>query len=216
MHKAKRASMRLALVGWLGLLGTAMSAAPAVAAAPPERVLPDSTIFLFKINDAKEFREAFKGSHYGQLWNDPGMKDFRHDLTEKLQEATKALKEKVGVSVSELLELPQGAVSLAVLSREDPDLPIAVAVMADAGENKDKMAEVMDKAMKQAEQAGAKVSQEMFNGLTIHILRESPEQKAKEKDEEKDDDKSPDMSIAWTQSGSQFYICAGSPGGEST
>ena len=47
---------------------------------PPERVLPDSTIFLFKINDVKAFREAFRGSHYGQLWNDPAMKDFRDDL----------------------------------------------------------------------------------------------------------------------------------------
>ncbi len=174
MHTAKRAMRRLALVGWLGLLGTAMSAAPAHGRRAPERVLPDSTIFVFKINDAKKFREAFRGSHYGQLWNDPAMKDFRDDLGQKLEDAAKPLKEKIGVSLGELLELPQGPVTVAVVSRDDPKLPIAFAIMADAGDNKDKMADVLTKATKQAEEAGAKASQETFNGLTLHILRERP------------------------------------------
>jgi hypothetical protein len=214
MLKAKRAKSRLALVGWLGLLGAAWSAAPARAATPPERVLPDSTILLFKVNDAKGFREAFRGSHYGQLWHDPAMKDFRDDLSQKLEEGAKSLKEKVGVSLRELLELPQGAVTLAVLSRDDPKLPIAVAIMADAGDNKDKMAEVLAKATKQAEEAGAKTSQESFNGLTIHILREAPGDKPKEKDQEKGGSKGPDVSLAWTQSDNVFYFTGASTGAE--
>lgn len=216
MHKAKRASTRLALVGWLGLLGSAILGAPALAAAPPERVLPDSTIFLFKINDAKQLREAFRGSHYGQLWHDPAMKDFREDLTQKLEESARPLKEKIGVSLTEMVELPEGPVSLAVLSRDDPKLPVAFVVMADAGGNKDKMAEVMDKAMKQADQAGAKISQEMFNGQTIHILRESPEEKAKKEAQKKegDDDDDPEIGVAWTQADSVFYITVASEGGE--
>ncbi len=99
MHTAKRAIRRLALIGWLGLFGwTALSLQLAQAAAPPERVLPDSTIFVLKLNDVKNFREAFRGSHYGQLWNDPAMKDFKDDLVQKLEDATKAVKEKLGVS----------------------------------------------------------------------------------------------------------------------
>jgi len=214
MHKAKRAMSRLALVGGLGLLGAALSAGSAQAATAPERVLPDSTILLFKINDAKGFREAFRGSHYGQLWHDPSMKDFRDDLTQKLEEGARPLKEKVGLSLRELLELPQGAVTVAVLSRDDPKLPIAVAVMADAGDNKEKMAEVLTKATKQAEEAGAKTSQETFNGLTIHILREAPEDKAKEKAQEKGGDKSPDVSLAWTQSEGVFYFTGATTGSE--
>jgi hypothetical protein len=214
MVKAKRALSRLALVGWLGVLGGALWAAPARAAAPPERVLPDSTVFLFKINDVKAFREAFRGSHYGQLWNDTAMKDFRDDVTQKLEDATRPLREKIGVSLRELLELPQGAISVAVLSRDDPKLPVAIAILADAGDNKDKMAEVLTKATKQAEDAGAKGSQETFNGLTIHVLREAPDEKAKEKEQEKGDKKGPDASLAWTQSEGMFYFGVGSPGSE--
>ena len=74
MPKAKRAILRLALVGWLGLTGlTGPGANLARAAAPPEQVLPDSTIFFLKIADAVKFREAFRQSQYGQLWNDPAL-----------------------------------------------------------------------------------------------------------------------------------------------
>ncbi len=72
MQMAQRAIRRLAFIGWLGLFGmTGLPAHLAQAAAPPERILPDTTLFLLKLNDVKSFREAFRGSQYGQLWNDP-------------------------------------------------------------------------------------------------------------------------------------------------
>jgi len=214
MHTAKRAMSRLALVGGLGLLGAVMAATPALAAAPPERVLPDSTIFVFKINDTKAFREAFRGSHYGQLWNDPAMKDFRDELAQKFEDASRPLKEKIGVNPFELLQLPQGSVTVAVLSRDDPKLPVAFVAMADVGDNKDKMADVLTKASKQAEDAGAKASQETFNGLTIHILRPPADDKAKEKEQEKGSGKRPDVSLAWTEAEGVYYFTAGVSGGE--
>jgi hypothetical protein len=214
MYTAKRAMRRLASVGWLGLLGAAMSGAPVLAAGPPERVLPDSTIFVFKLNDAKGFREAFRGSHYGQLWNDPAMKDFRDDVGQKLEDASKPLKEKIGLGLREILELPQGPVTFAALSRDDPKIPVAFAIIADAGENKDKMADLLAKATKQAEESGAKASQEMFNGLTLHSIRPPADDKPKEKDQEKGDDKSPRFSLGWTQSENVFYFSLGTPGSD--
>ncbi len=133
METAKRAMQRMALVGGLWLLGVAGLSIPARAAAPSERVLPDSTIFVFKINDVKQFREGFRSSHYGQLWNDPSMKDFRDDLTQKLKDATKPMKEKIGFELGDLLELPQGPLTVAVLGRDDPKFPVGIVVMADAG-----------------------------------------------------------------------------------
>jgi hypothetical protein len=101
MQTAQRAIRRLALIGWLGLFGGMGWPAPqAMAAAPPERILPDSTIFLLKLNDAQALREAFRGSSYGQLWNDPAMKDFREDLAQKVEDWSKPLQEKIGISQS--------------------------------------------------------------------------------------------------------------------
>ena len=108
MHMAKRAILRLALVGWLGLSGfSGLTANLAQAAAPPERVLPDSTVFLVKVADINALRESFRQSQYGQLWNDPALKDFRDDIAGKLKDTSNTLKEKIGVTLRELFDIPQ-------------------------------------------------------------------------------------------------------------
>ncbi len=165
MRMAKRAILRLALVGWLGVSGLAgLSANLAQAATPPERVLPDSTVFLVKINDVKALREAFRQSQYGQLWNDPALKDFRDDLAAKLKDASKTLKEKIGVTLQELFELPQGAWRSRPSLARTPSCPSALAIIADAGKNQEKMVEVLNRSTKQAEEAQAKVSHRSLQG----------------------------------------------------
>jgi len=208
MHTAERAIRRLALIGWMGLFGlTGWLAQPAQAATPPERIVPDTTILLFKLNDAKSFREAFRASQYGQLWNDPGLKDFREELSLKLEDAGKGLKEKIGVSIKELIEIPQGTVALAAIGREDPKLPVAGVLLADAGENEKKLIEVLSKANKQAEESGAKISTESFNGLTIHIIQFPPRKPKNDKEKAADPDKLPPAPpMVWTNAGSQFFI----------
>ncbi len=54
MRIPKRAALRLALAGWLGLAGLSLVAAPASAATPaaPEKVFPDSVVFFAKIQNA--------------------------------------------------------------------------------------------------------------------------------------------------------------------
>jgi Protein of unknown function (DUF3352) len=195
MQMAQRAIRRLAFIGWLGLVGLAgLPDHSARAAAPPERMLPDTTLFLLKLNDVKSFRESFRSSQYGQLWNDPGLKDFREELSVRLEDASKALKERIGVSFRELVELPQGALAIAVLGRDDPNLPAAGVLIAEAGENQKKLEEVFDRASKQAEDAGAKVAKEPFNSLTLHIV-----QPPKQGDE-------PRPPLVWTNAGSLFFV----------
>jgi hypothetical protein len=208
MHTAERAIRRLALIGWIGLLGlTGLLGVPARAATAPERIVPDTTILLFKLNDAKSFREAFRASQYGQIWNDPGLKDFREELSLRLEDAGKELKERIGVSIKELIEIPQGTVALAAIGREDPKLPVAGVLILDAGENEKKLVEVLSKANKQAEETGAKSSMESFNGLTIHIIQFPPGKPKDVKEKAADPDKLPPAPpLVWTNAGSQFFI----------
>ncbi len=200
MNMAKRVSCRLALVGFIGIIGSmGLAASSAVAAAPPEKVFPESTVFLLKLSNVKSFGESFRKSQYGRLWNDPSMKEFRDELTGKLADATKALKDKIGVSLKELIELPQGALAIAAVGRSDPKLPVALAIMADAGENAAKMADVLARATKQAEEAGTKTSTETASAVTFHILK-APAQKG-------EDDKSvPPPPLIWAQSDTLFFI----------
>lgn len=206
MRTAKRAILRLALVGWLGLSGlTGLTANFAQAAAPPERVLPDSTVFLLKVTDVNTLRESFRQSQYGQLWNDPAMKDFREDLLAKLKDASTTLKDKLGVTLSELLEIPQGTLAVAAIQQDDDNLPIAVAIIADAGKNSARMNDVLERGAKQLADAGGKTSTEAFGGGTLHII-ESPPPK------EKNDGDKPDVPrppIVWGNSGTTYYFGTG-------
>jgi hypothetical protein len=207
MRTAKQAIVRLALVGWLGLSGlTGLRANLAQAATPPERVVPDTTVFFLKLSDVNALRESFFQSQYGQLWNDPAMKDFREDIAVKMKESTPTLKEKIGVTLQELLDLPQGTLAIAAIIQDDPNLPIALAVIADTGKNAQKMTEVLTRSSKQAEESGGKVTTESFQGGTLHIVQQPPD---KEKKEDEAKPETPRPPLVWTSVDSRFYIGSG-------
>jgi Protein of unknown function (DUF3352) len=211
MRTAKNAIFRWAFLGCAGLAAAfGLPIQHAQAAAPLERILPDSTVFMLKLNDAKSFREAFRASQYGQLWNDPALKSFREELAQKLTDATKDLNEKIGVSLGDLVQLPQGMLAVAAIAKDPARegaiasiLPVDVVLLADAGENEKKMLEILERATKQAERSDAKISTESFNGLTIHTLTfpAAPQEKA-----EKDKPAPSPLVLNWTNSGSMFFI----------
>lgn len=201
MRTPKRAAFRLALAGWLGLAGLSLVAADgrAAAPAPPEKVFPDSAVFFVKINNAAGLREAFRQSQFGQLWSDSALKPFRQDLSNRLDERSKALKNKLGVSLRDLIELPQGTVALALLPKEEGDQPAALVISLDAGFNAEKLAGVLAKATKAGEEQGGKVAKEEFKGLTVTTI--TPPKPKEEKE-----DQPPPPPIVWTRDGAQFTI----------
>ena len=205
-YTANRAIGRLGfyrMVGHRGSVGFARSSA--TAAAPPERVLPENTILLFKINSAKEFRESFRQSQYGQLWNDPGLKEFKDELSQRINDASKSFRERIGMSIGEVLAIPQGSVGIAAIYREEAKTPISFVVLADAGENAKKMEDLLDRAAKQSEDSGAKVTTESFSGMTLHIIQPPPRKNPDQDDKEKERNV-PRPPIVWTNSGSDFFV----------
>lgn len=194
MRIPSRAAFRLALNGGLGLASLLLLIAPAPAAVAPEETLPGTTIAFLKAPSAAELRAAFRKSQVGQLFDDPALKPLREDIAGKMEEGSKVLKDKIGVTIPELLELPQGAAWIAIEARDDPKVPVALLMSADAGKNAKVMEEVMAKVTKQAEEAGSKVSEEKFRDVTLHVIRST-------KEDEKDN---PPM--VWTSSGAIYHV----------
>lgn len=197
MRIPKRAAFRLAVAGWFGLAGLSTVATLSLAAAPPEKVFPDSAVFFLKVPNAAGLREAFGQSQLGQLWADPAMQPFKDDIKAKLADSSAKLKAQVGVTIKELLEIPQGPISVAVIPKDDADVPVAIVITADAGKNAAQLADVMAKADAAAEKDGAKVSKETVKGLSVHVITPL-------KSDKKDDKPTPP--IVWTRSGDVFYV----------
>jgi len=209
MRNPMRAACRLAFAGWLGLTGLSLMAAQCRAATPPEKILPASTIAFLKVNDATALRDAFKKSQYGQLWADPAMKAWRENFATQLDEAGKSLKKQIGVTYEELLDLPQGPATLAIVGRDDPKLPIAFLVTADAGSKASTMNDVLVNATKQGEQGGSKVATESFKGATLYVIQPPPDKdKNKDKPQAKGDNKDdgPEPPVVWTHVGPTFFL----------
>ncbi len=196
MRIPSRAACRLAMTGGRGLAALSMLAALAPAAVAPEKTLPGTTIAFMKAPNAADLRAAFRKSQIGQLFDDPAVKPLREDLTAKMEDGSKALKAKVGVTLPELLELPQGAVWIAIQAKDDPKIPATLLISVDAGKNAKVMDEVMAKSTKQAEDSGAKVAEEKFRDLTLHVIQPA-----------KDDDKSAPP-LVWARDGAIFHVAS--------
>ena len=157
----------------MGLTLSGLIAASGVtrAAEPAEKVLPANTFFLVKIENMAGLREGFTASQMGQLLADPGMKPFLDKLTSVLEQPNEQLKQAVGLTIPELLTLPQGQVFVSLIGQPGEKIPLALFVSADAGDNAAKMAEVMATVDKLAEQSGASVATDQVDSLTLHVIR---------------------------------------------
>ncbi len=190
MRISLRPRTSLAFLGGLTLAGAFCLTAPARAADAGDKALPPSTFGLLKIENIAKFREAFKSSQLGQMIADPALADLKKDFLEKLADANKQVKEKIGVTIDELLTLPQGKVCIALVGKEGK-VPVALLASLDAGTNDAKMSEVIDKAMKLAEESGGKVAKETFKDLKLTIVR---------------DNEADETPLIWTKVGTVYHV----------
>jgi hypothetical protein len=196
MRIAQRAVSRLAFAGWLAGAAMFLAANPTRAATPSEKTLPSNTALFFKIENAASLREALNSSQIGQLIADPALKPIKDEISAKMEDANKKAKEKVGLTIDQLLELPQGQVFLAVIPKDDPKVPVSIIIAADAGKNASAMQDVLSKTTKEAENDKAKVTTETYQGIKITIVS-SPPKEGEEKD---------NQPMVWASKGSVFYV----------
>ena len=179
MRIPSRAASRLALSGGLGLAALLSAVAPAGAAVAPEKTLPGTTLAFAKAPNAADLRAAFRKSQVGQLFDDPAMKPLRDDVAAKMEDGSKALKEKIGVTIPELLELPQGAAWVAIQSRGRPQGPRRHAAVGRRRQER----QGDGRGHGQGDQAGRgrrrQDLEEKFRDQTLHVIRSA-------KDEDKD------------------------------
>jgi hypothetical protein len=170
-------------------IAVALAARPAWTAekAPNDRLLPPNTYLYVTVPNVGDLKTGFAKSHIGQMLKDPKLQDFLGDLHKKFTELGAEFEKNVGLKLEDVLAIPDGEISLAVLLPTDAK-KLAVAGILDFGKSSGSTVNaLLDKASTGLLKEGFKKSTRDCEGSPMVVYLRA---KDKEKDKDKDKDKS--------------------------
>ncbi|MGE3313711.1 MAG: DUF3352 domain-containing protein [Planctomycetaceae bacterium] len=172
----------------MAMLVVASQAAWSAEKVPSERLLPPNTYAYLSIPNVPELKSRFNQTQYGKLREDDAFEDFFEDVAKKIEEFSGQVEEKVGLKLDDLLAVPAGELSIAVVQPQGKSIG-GVAIL-DFGKNEESVNKVLDSAAKAAEEDGAKKSEKEIDGTKV-IVFDFPKEEADD-DGNADDEKKED------------------------
>jgi hypothetical protein len=187
---ARRITARRMMIPGLALAiaFAALGARGVVAAdkSPNDRLLPANTYLYVTVPNVTELKTRFAKTHTGRMLHDPKLADFLGDVHKKLAEISDEVQKHIGVKLTDIFELPDGEVSLAVLLPTDSK-KLAIAAIVDFGKSKGTVETLLHSADEALAKAGFKKASRDVEGTQLVVYTKD---KDKDKDEKKDSDKS--------------------------
>lgn len=124
---------------------TSIEIEPFVSACPPaSRLLPGDTLAYLRIRDTNDLKVGFGRSSLGKMLDDPAMRPFVSDTYQTLSGILEELAAEIGLSLDEMLNIPQGQVALALIPgappEEEPSQPVGRGPNADEEETDEQIA----------------------------------------------------------------------------
>lgn len=160
------------LVGWSMLV----AAAPQVVAAEKihsSRRLPSKVYGYLSIRNVAQFKEKFGKSLTGQLLAEPELEDVKEQIGEVMKDRATEVEANTGLTLRELLQLPQGEVSIALVQPRGGKL--SMVLMLDFGSERESVDKLIAKAMERLEEEDAERSTEEFEDNEISIVTKPTE-----------------------------------------
>ncbi len=160
--------------------GTATKAAAAAAAEEEddylaaEFLVPPQTSFFVAFPDVPGLVEGVKASTFGKLLADPDFQPFLNDVKAKIEEGSSKLKEELGLTLEDLLSVPQGQVAIAVFPTESGE--ISGILMADYGDSEETIKTLIGKMEAALKEEGAEITAEKMDDVSVTIVT-LPEEK---------------------------------------
>lgn len=152
-----------ALLLVVGLASTASAERPPAAA-----LLPDTTVALVSVPDAPVLAERFMKTSMGRMSQDPQLKPLLGNLYASLVKEAAILEERLGLSLPELLAIPQGEISVAVVAPEDR--PLAIVLLLDTDRQVGKARQLVDRITTQMDNSGIRNYEETIAGTKLLIF----------------------------------------------
>jgi hypothetical protein len=111
-------------------------------------LLPKETLAYIRLAHVPEFAARFRETGFGRMLNDPQMKPLVDKLYGQAVAEVDQFKEKIGLSLTELLEIPQGEIALAMVPAGQGQPP-AIVLVVDTAHNKENAKKFLDLLEKQ-------------------------------------------------------------------
>lgn len=157
------------LASWAGcLLAIVALSATAVAERPSvPRLFPKSTVVLVSVVDAPDMARRLMNTAWGRMSQDPQMRPLFLSLYGSALEAVDSVRDQIGLSLPEILAIPQGELALAMVApkRGTPK----VLVLFDTGDQISKAAGLIDLAETAIQASGAIRSEQTVLGTKIVV-----------------------------------------------
>lgn len=144
----------------------ACSVASADRPGSPE-LLPASTLAFVRVRNAREMVEKFQETSAGRMFQDEEIKPMVDHLYGSAEEAYGEVEERIGLSLNDLLSLPQGEISIALVAPEEG--PPAVALLFEAGENVDTALTLLNRGEERAAQDGIEKKTQKIGDVTLNL-----------------------------------------------
>lgn len=123
-----------------------------------ERLLPDHTVAMLSVPSVPQLTEHFFNSSIGKMSQDPQMRPLMAALYGSLSDLVGEAKDRVGLSLGEMLALPQGEATVALVA--PPDRPPALIVVIDVKEQIANARTLLEKGAVAMEAAEAEKTEE--------------------------------------------------------
>jgi len=132
-----RFSTRLFAVTLVSALVWFAVAAPIRAERPgAPQLLPSDTVAYVRINNVQEMVEKFQETSIGRLANDDQIAPLLGDLYGSAVDAFARVEDQVGSSLDDLLAIPQGEMSMAMVAPDDRDIGVVIIMDVDGEDGK--------------------------------------------------------------------------------
>lgn len=164
---------RICLRLLLALVATSITATtPALRAERPSgpKLLPKTTLAYLRVADSQELIEAFQETAIGRLGKDEKIRPLVTQLYGSAAQAFSQIQDQIGVSLDEILNIPQGEVCVALVGREKGEP--AFIVILDVGQNMPTVQKILDAALQEAVKNGNPKKTEEVNGVTLTIVND--------------------------------------------
>ena len=132
------------------------------------RLLPKTTVAYLSFPDVPEMNKRFMNTATGKMSQDPQLKPLLKEVYASMAQLVDTLKDRIGLSLSEILAIPQGQITVALVTPDEADP--ALVVMLDTGDQLSRAQTLLERATDAASQAGIEKIHEKAYDSPIVIL----------------------------------------------